>query len=203
LREKPRDISAAARVTNAAARRRWDEKVLTEADEAELARMLRAALSGDEQAYAAFLERVAALVRAVTRRNAGSGAEVEDIVQETLLAIHLKRHTWRADAPVRPWIFAIARYKLVDSLRRRGRRIEVDIADYAETLAEPVEDAASPREIERALEQLPPGQRRVVSAVSVEGLSIGEAATAFGMNETAVRVALHRGLAAIARDAAS
>ena len=172
---------------------------MTEADEAELARMFRAALSGDEQAYAAFLERVAALVRAVTRRKAGSGVEAEDVVQETLLAIHLKRHTWRTDAPVRPWVFAIARYKLVDSLRRRGRRVEVDIADYAETLAEPEKDAASPREVERALEQLPPGQRRVVSAVSVEGLSIGEVAAAFGMNETAVRVALHRGLSAIAK----
>ena len=161
--------------------------------------MFRAALSGDEQAYAAFLERVAALVRAVTRRKAGSGVEAEDVVQETLLAIHLKRHTWRTDAPVRPWVFAIARYKLVDSLRRRGRRVEVDIADYAETLAEPEKDAASPREVERALEQLPPGQRRVVSAVSVEGLSIGEVAAAFGMNETAVRVALHRGLSAIAK----
>lgn len=161
--------------------------------------MFRAALAGDEQAYAAFLARVAALVRGVTRRNAGSGVEVEDVVQETLLAIHLKRHTWRTDAPVRPWVFAIARYKLVDSLRRRGRRVEVDIADYAETLAEPEKDAASPREVERALDELPPGQRRVVSAVSVEGLSIGEVAAAFGMNETAVRVALHRGLAAIAR----
>jgi RNA polymerase sigma-70 factor (ECF subfamily) len=173
---------------------------LTEADEAELARMLRAALSGDEQAYAAFLARVAALVRGVTRRNAGSGVEVEDVVQETLLAIHLKRHTWRPDAPVRPWVFAIARYKLVDSLRRRGRRVEVDIADYADTLAEPQQDAASPREIERALDRLPPGQRRVVSAVSLEGLSIGEAAAAFGMTETAVRVALHRGLGAISRE---
>ncbi|MCO5161117.1 MAG: sigma-70 family RNA polymerase sigma factor [Mesorhizobium sp.] len=172
---------------------------MSEADEAELARMFRAALAGDEQAYAAFLARVAALVRGVTRRNAGSGVEVEDVVQETLLAIHLKRHTWRTDAPVRPWVFAIARYKLVDSLRRRGRRVEVDIADYAETLAEPEKDAASPREVERALDELPPGQRRVVSAVSVEGLSIGEVAAAFDMNETAVRVALHRGLAAIAR----
>lgn len=172
---------------------------MTEADEADLARLFRAALSGDEQAYAAFLARVAALVRAVTRRKAGSGIDTEDVVQETLLAIHLKRHTWRPDAPVRPWIFAIARYKLVDSMRRRGRRVEVDIADYAETLSEPVEDVASPREIERALGELPPGQRRVVAAVGVEGRSIGEAAAAFGMNETAVRVALHRGLAAIAR----
>jgi RNA polymerase sigma-70 factor (ECF subfamily) len=173
---------------------------LTEADEAELARMLRAALSGDEQAYAAFLARVAALVRGVTRRNAGSGVEVEDVVQETLLAIHLKRHTWRADAPVRPWVFAIARYKLVDNLRRRGRRVEVDIADYADTLAEPQQDTASPREIERALDRLPPGQRRVVSAVSLEGLSIAQVAAAFGMTEPAVRVALHRGLAAISRE---
>lgn len=174
---------------------------MTEADEAELSRMLRAALAGDERAYRVFLARVAALVRGVTRRNAG-GMEIEDIVQETLLAIHLKRHTWRTDAPVRPWVFAIARYKLIDALRRRGRRMEVDIADYADRLAEPeAERGAGSAEIQRALSRLPEGQRRVVSAVSVDGLSIAETALKLSMNEGAVRVALHRGLKAIAREA--
>ncbi len=177
---------------------------MTQADEAELAGMLRAALAGDERAYAAFLSRVATLVRGATRRNAGSGVDPEDIVQETLLAIHLKRHTWRSDHPVRPWVFAIARYKLIDAFRRRGRRLEVDIADYADDLAEPeAEQTASPREVERALAVLPAGQRRVVSAISIEGLSIAQAAERFGMNDVAVRVALHRGLAAIAKGRAS
>ncbi|MFI0846071.1 sigma-70 family RNA polymerase sigma factor [Mesorhizobium sp. IMUNJ 23232] len=172
---------------------------MTAAEEAELANLFRAALAGDEKAYAAFLSRVAALVRGFARRRIDHGVEPEDIVQETLLAIHTKRHTWRDDAPVRPWIFAIAKYKIIDAFRRRGRHIEVDIADFAETLAEPERESASPREVERALDRLPPGQRQVVSSISVEGRSIAETARAFGMNETAVRVALHRGLAAIAK----
>ncbi|MDQ6436137.1 sigma-70 family RNA polymerase sigma factor [Mesorhizobium sp. LHD-90] len=172
---------------------------MTEAEETELARLLRAALGGDEKAYAAFLSRVAALVRGFARRRIEHGVEPEDIVQETLLAIHTKRHTWRSDAPVRPWIFAIARYKVIDAFRRRGRHIEVDIENFADTLAEPERESASPREVERALERLPSGQRQVVSSISVEGRSIAETARALGMSETAVRVALHRGLAAIAR----
>lgn len=169
-------------------------------DEGELASLLRAAMNGDERAYAQFLQRMASLVRAyVRRRISHGGVDPEDVVQETLLAIHLKRHTWMADAPVLPWAFAIARFKLIDAFRRRGRRVEVDLDDVADSLAQPEEETVSEREIDRALEALAPGQRAVVSAISVDGRSIAETASAMGMNETAVRVALHRGLAAIAR----
>jgi RNA polymerase sigma-70 factor (ECF subfamily) len=107
-------------------------------DEAELAGLLRAAIAGDEKAYAVFLARAAALVRGfVRRRMTPGGIDPEDVVQETLLAIHLKRHTWRDDAPVLPWVYAIARYKLIDAFRRRGRRIEVDVDDFADTIAQP------------------------------------------------------------------
>ena len=170
-------------------------------EDAELARLLRSGIAGDEKAYATFLSRIAAMVRGYARRKIEHGADPEDVVQETLLAIHLKRHTWREDGDVLPWVFAIARHKLIDAFRKRGHRIEVDIADFAETLAEPQQESASPRDVERALDRLPPGQRQVVTAISVEGRSIGETAKALGMNETAVRVALHRGLTAIAREA--
>lgn len=168
-------------------------------DEAELARLLRAALSGDEKAYAAFLRKAAALVRAYARRRVQHGLDPEDVVQETLLAVHVKRHTWRTDAPVTPWLYAIARYKLIDAFRRRGGRIDVDIDEIAETFAAPEEERPSGREIGKALAVLAPGQRSVVSAISVEGRSIGETAASLGMSETAVRVALHRGLSAIAK----
>ena len=166
----------------------------------ELAGLLTAAIAGEERAYAEFLRRVAALVRGyVVRRAVGGRPDPEDVVQETLLAIHLKRHTWQADRPVLPWVFAIARFKLIDGLRRRGQRIEIDIDDIADTLAAPEPDTASAREIGKALDTLAPGQRSVVSAISVDGRSIAETATTLGMSESAVRVALHRGLAAIAK----
>ena len=99
-----------------------------------------------------------------------------------------------------PWLYAIARHKLIDAWRRRGRRIEVDIDEIAETFAAaPEPDRPSEREIGKALSMLAPGQRAVVAAISVEGRSIGETAARLRHDETAVRVALHRGLAAIAR----
>lgn len=173
---------------------------MTSTDDAELARLLKAAIVGDESAYAVFLERVALLVRGFCRRRiVHGGVEPEDVVQEVLLAIHLKRHTWRQDEAVTPWVYAIARHKLIDAFRRRGKRIEVDITDFAETLAEPEKETLGGRDIDRALDGLAPVQRSVVASVSVAGASIGETARTLRMTETAVRVALHRGLKAIAR----
>lgn len=174
---------------------------MTRPDDAELAGLLRAAMAGDERAYQRFLSMVALRVRALARRLTapGGGVEAEDIVQDTLLAIHLKRHTWRQDEPVLPWIFAIARFKAIDAFRRRGRRVELDIADFSDTLAAPEGEAISQRDLGRALDTLSPSQKAVVASVSVEGQSIAETADALGMTNTAVRVALHRGLAAIAR----
>ncbi len=163
--------------------------------------MLRAALDGDEAAYADFLRDIAGLVRATVGKKIGpsSGLDPEDIVQETLLAIHLKRHTWRTDSPLGPWVHAIARYKMVDAFRRHGRMVSVDIDDVSNELASEEQSTVSERDLERALECLTSGQRDVVSSISLEGKSISETATRLGMKETAVRVALHRGLAAIAQ----
>ncbi|MBP2236983.1 RNA polymerase sigma-70 factor (ECF subfamily) [Sinorhizobium kostiense] len=169
-------------------------------DDRDLAELFRAALEGDERAYGDFLQRAAELVRAWARRRATSGRlDPEDVVQETLLAIHVKRHTWRTDGPVMPWLYAIARHKLVDALRRLGRGPQIDIGELQDQLAAEEAETVRAWEIDRALETLTPGQRSVVTAISLEGRTIAEAARSLEMKETAVRVALHRGLAAIAK----
>jgi RNA polymerase sigma-70 factor (ECF subfamily) len=167
-------------------------------DEAGLAQLMRAAILGDKNAYSEFLQEAACLVRSFARRKImHGGIDPEDIVQETLLAIHLKRHTWRQDAPIKPWLFAIAKHKLIDAFRHGGHLAEIEIGEIAETFAGPASETASDREIGRALAGLAPGQRTVVTAISVDGRSIGETAKRLGMSESAVRVAFHRGLAAI------
>ncbi|MBT9371210.1 sigma-70 family RNA polymerase sigma factor [Rhizobium sp. CSW-27] len=169
-------------------------------DEEELAMLLQAAIAGDEKAYAAFLRRTGALVRGFARRRIIDGSlDPEDIVQETLLAIHTKRHTWRSDAPVLPWVFAIARFKLIDAFRKRGRRVEIEIDDIIDTVAQQETERVSERDMRRVIDALTPGQRSVVAAISIEGHSIGETAAKYNMTETAVRVTLHRGLRAIAK----
>lgn len=167
-------------------------------DETELAGLLRAALAGDERSYAAFLEQVAIMIRSFLRPRIAHGAiDPEDVVQETLLAVHLKRHTWITDAPVTPWLYAIARHKLVDALRRRGRRTEIGLEGITEIASDHAPEPLVRRDIERALDSLTPAQRAVVAAISVEGCSIAETARRLGKSETAIRVTLHRGLSAI------
>src|SRR5947208_1300130 len=99
---------------------------------------MRSAISGDGAAYHRLLKSIAPVLRAAARRGltrAGQAVDqAEDIVQDILFAVHLKRHTWDANAPFAPWLFAIARNKLIDALRRRGRRVFVNIDDFAETL---------------------------------------------------------------------
>ena len=114
------------------------------------------------------------------------------------MAVHLKRHTWDSEAPFAPWLFAIARNKLIDTLRRRGRRIFVNIDDFAETLpGEVAEETASAAEVASQLGALPQRQRDVLQSIAVEAASIRDTAAKYSMSEGAVRVALHRGLAAL------
>lgn len=176
--------------------------------EGEWSSLLRAANAGDARAYQRFLQAMAPVLRGFVRRwlaraNA-SEADAEDIVQEILLAIHTKRQTWIETAPVLPWVFTIARHKIIDALRRRGKRIIVPIDDYAETLAADVDEPnLAAHYIDRQLETLPSVQRKVVKAIAVAGASIAEAAESLAMTQGAVRVALHRGLATLAARTAS
>jgi RNA polymerase sigma-70 factor (ECF subfamily) len=164
--------------------------------------LMRSAISGDDAAYHRLLKAVTPVLRAAARRGlARAGQPVdqsEDIVQDILLAVHLKRHTWDANAPFAPWLFAIARNKLIDALRRRGRRIFVNIDDFAETLpGEAVAETASAGEVAAQLQSLPARQRDVLQAIAVDSVSIKDTAAKFAMSEGAVRVALHRGLASL------
>jgi RNA polymerase sigma-70 factor (ECF subfamily) len=139
-------------------------------------------------------------LRSVVRvRARAAGIDAEDVVQEVLLALHLKRGTWKAGTPVAPWVAAIARNKIVDALRRRGRRTEVSIENVVETLrAETADDGSDTKDVEHMLEQLNDRQRQVVRAVSLEGHSAQEVAQRLQMSEVAVRVTLHRSLKALA-----
>jgi RNA polymerase sigma-70 factor (ECF subfamily) len=172
--------------------------------EKEWADLMRAAMAGDAAAYQRLLKGLTPVLRAIARRGlsrSGQGeAESEDVVQETLLAIHLKRHTWDSTRPLGPWVRAIAHNKLVDCLRRRRGRIDVPIEGLEERLpAEEDVPLVEARDVELYVSGLPDRQRDVVQCILKEEISIRETASRLKITEGAVRVALHRGLAAIAQ----
>ncbi len=163
---------------------------------------MRAANRGDAEAYARLLSDVAhALRRSISydlSRLGLSISEAEDILQEALLAIHLKRHTWDQTRPIVPWLRAIARYKALDHARKSKERVSIPIEIVADMLPAPEADMTFTGSADRFLEKLPRRQREVVQALALDGASIRDAAARLKMSEGAVRVALHRGLAALA-----
>lgn len=172
-------------------------------DRTEWTDLMRSARAGDEAAYRRLLVVITPALRSAARRalvRSGQPTDgAEDIVQEVLLAVHLKRHTYDPAQPFAPWLFAVARNKVIDALRRRGRRVFVPIEDFAETLAgEEAEPRPSEREVDARLKELPERQRDVLRSIAVEGASIRETGSRLSMSEGAVRVALHRGLAKLA-----
>lgn len=175
--------------------------------ESRWAELMRAANRGDTECYRRLLHELALMLRGVVARafgRAGLGSEdVEDVVQETLLALHLKRHTWDKRQRLFPWVHAIARNKLIDNLRRRGRRVHVPIDDFAETLAgqEPpgMLTEMNGADAERMISTLEGRQRDIVLAISIEGASTRDVAQRLNMSEGAVRVALHRALKTLAK----
>ena len=124
----------------------------------------------------------------------------EDVLQDVLLAIHSKRHTWREVAPLRPWLYTIARHKVIDAFRARGRHIEFSLDDFAEGLpAAAGPDPMEGRDMDKVLGQLEPRAAEIVRAFGLKGETTAETAARLDMSEGAVRVALHRALKSIAR----
>jgi len=170
--------------------------------EIELKALMLASLDGDAAAHRALLERLSSRLRAYYKgklaRMGRGAAEAEDLVQEAVLAVHLKRHTYDPAEPLTPWVHGIARYKLIDFLRRTSRTdVPIEEADTIMAHDDNVV-AESTYDVRRLMERLPKNMRCSIEAVKLDGLSIAEAAVRCGISEPGVKVNIHRGLKALA-----
>lgn len=160
-------------------------------------------LAGDEIAYRDFLRQLSLHLRAfLGRRLFGWPDDVEDLVQECLLAMHNQRHTYQPDQPLTAWVHAIARYKMIDLLRAKSSReaLHEPLDDEAELFAHCETESRHARsDLQGLLRSLPDRHRLPIEQVKLRGLSIAEASRAIGMSESAVKIGIHRGLKALAR----
>lgn len=173
-----------------------------QATEPHLHQLFLLGCGGDADAYRVWLAGAATLLRGYLRRRLQRWPDdVEDLVQECLLALHNQRASYDPGVPLTAWMHAIARYKLIDWLRRHARQ---------EALLEPLDDAdlfASGddheagmvrRDLARLLDDLPDKQRTAIVLTKLEGLSVREAAGAMAVSEADVKVSVHRGLKGLA-----
>lgn len=194
----PSRLGAARTVT---AGRATPGDVVPSPDEARLRELMTRGMAGDGEAYRMLLFDLASLLRRFFgRRMSGLPFEVEDLVQETLLAVHTRRRAYDPRRPFTAWAYAIARHKFVDCMRRRGRReaLHEELQDDAFSVEPAAEASDCRRDLMALLAQLPPRQRVPILLVKVEGLPVAEAAERTGMSMSAVKVGVHRGLKKLA-----
>jgi RNA polymerase sigma-70 factor (ECF subfamily) len=171
------------------------------ADEAHLRALLLKGLAGDEAAHRAFLGEAAALLRAYFRnRLRGRPEDAEDLVQETLVALHTRRDSYDPNYPLTAWLYAIARYRLIDFLRRAKRRTHASLDGIDVGEVDPDYDASDARrDIAVLLDKLPEKQRTAIRLVKLEERSVREAADATGLSESDIKISIHRGLKTLMR----
>jgi RNA polymerase sigma-70 factor, ECF subfamily len=173
-------------------------------DDAELRELMLASMRGDAAAHRMLLDRLSSRLRAYYKgklsRLGRSLSEAEDLVQEALIAIHTRRHTYDPAEPLMPWVHAIARYKLIDHLRHTKASladVPIDEADSVMSRDDHI-GAESAYDVQKLLRRLPDKMRRAIESVKLDGLSVSEAAARQGLTESAVKVNIHRGLKALA-----
>jgi len=172
--------------------------------ETELKALMLTSLNGDATAHRALLDGLSRRLRAYYKSRLarfGRGTiEAEDLVQEAVLAIHLKRHTYDPAEPLTAWVYAIARYKMIDFLRRTRKSIsDVPIEEADSVMAHDDNvDVESTFDLRQLMQRLPAKMRCPIQAVKLEGRSVAEAARLCSISESAVKVNIHRGLKALA-----
>jgi RNA polymerase sigma factor (sigma-70 family) len=169
-------------------------------DEGQLRTWMIGGLDGDAAAHAALLGALVPILRGFYRRRMpGSGDDIEDLVQETLIAVHTRRATYDRDRAFTAWLFAIARYKMIDQFRRVRRTVPIEGLEDILT-SEGFESAIGAKmDVDTLLGGLSPKQARAIRATRIDGASIAEAASAQGIGESDVKVSVHRGLKALAQ----
>jgi RNA polymerase sigma-70 factor (ECF subfamily) len=174
-------------------------------DETELRRLMMEGLDGNAAAHTALLTLLSAHLRAYFKRQLArigrSAADAEDLVQETLIALHTRRHTYDRSQRLTPWVYAIARYRLVDYLRRtKASATEAPIEEADEMLVDHDPLAVdSGLDLRQLMTALAPKARQAIQFVKLDGLSVRETAARMGMSESAIKVSVHRGLRALSQ----
>ena len=164
----------------------------------EIAGLMRAGLKGDRNAYRDLFHSILPMLTDMIRAMAPALPPDlrEDVVQEILISIHAKRATWRQDKPILPWIYAIARHRLIDHMRKQKRTLNVDIAldDVVDFAAAPAEPQDLRHDLEKGIRGLNTQTEAVVRSMGIEGKNAKQAGEELGISENAARIAFHRGL---------
>jgi len=158
--------------------------------------LMQLALKGDKTAYSRLLQETARILRPYLAKRINFAHDVEDVLQEILISIHKAKHTYDGLRPYKPWVFAIANFRLKDYLRSHYGDNLRNYSDLSE--AENISDEnvtkseLSYESIKEEIDKLPSKQAQILELIHNEGYTSKEVAVKMSMTESAVKVAAHR-----------
>jgi RNA polymerase sigma-70 factor (ECF subfamily) len=168
----------------------------------ELQELFKAALAGDQKKYSEFLHIISKILRSFVRKRIALN-DAEDVVQEILISIHKARHTYDGIRSIMPWIFAIARFRISDYLRKTYSNVRFENCDFKE-LCEILPDVTilgrGDEYIDEILKNTPSREKTILTMMYIEERSVKEVAANLKMTESAVKVAAHRAVKKIKKD---
>lgn len=155
---------------------------------------LSQSMRGDKNTYRLLLCELQIWLSAYFRKRIHPD-EVDDLVQDTMLAIHNKKQTFDENREFMPWLVAVARHKLIDKLRR-------NIKFLAETLDDEIADTTKQEmcarhDVEKLLSLIEPRQAQIISMLKLKEMTIEEVSNQTGHSQASVKVIAHRGLKAL------
>ncbi len=162
-------------------------------DEAALRALMLRYQAGELVAAEELVSRVSPALHSFLRGPVATRHHAKDLLQQCWLEVHRARHTFRSDASVLPWLFAIARHVRRDAWRRgcRSEQLEVGFDDSALEMAVSVPSSDS-GDLLRLLERLPDSQRQAVILLKLHGLSYEELAEVASCTVGAAKQRAHR-----------
>ncbi len=160
-------------------------------------------LAGDQRAATTLVERhAAALARFAASMGGASGADVDELVQDTFVRAFNSLESFRGESSLRTWLFTIERRLMLDrrrAERRRPEKLPVSEADAASeyTALDGIMADEMQERVRVAVDQLTALQREVFTLRVTEGLSYKEIADVVGSTEGAARVHYHHAMRAV------
>jgi len=152
--------------------------------------------NGDHNAYRKLLSEISIPLKNYLNSRLFNKHIIEDVLQETLLAIHKARHTYDIKQPFEHWMYGIARHKLIDAIRKETRlqKREISSTEFETFLSNPTNNINEEwsKDLEKALNSLPNKQKTIITLAKIEGYSMAEVANKMDMSEAAVKVSAHR-----------
>jgi len=169
---------------------------MTNAAESDWGELMSLAQKGDAEAYYRLLKTLDPYIRKFCFKKVAYLNIADDVVQESLMAIHKYRHTYDAAKPFKPWLHTIVKSKAIDALRARHRIAENELQNDERLSEIPAAEGGTGQnlDVQDLLKKIPEEFRVPIELMKLQSFTVEDVAAKLNLSPSSVKMRVHRGL---------